>query len=397
MNVASILASSAQRSPEAVAVRHGTSTLTYAELKRDADGVTSATAELGLGPGDRVLLVGPTAPPWLGAYYGLLSAGMVIVPVNPLAAQAEIEYFLSDSSAALALGFGDAAERMRRAAAALDCPYRSMEPGAGFAAPVHDATARRSHPHALDDAAVLLYTSGTSGRPKGAILTHGNLLVAAEIFAGEFRLSPEDGVLVCLPVSHVFGQACILNPAIKAGASVTLQPRFDAAKVIDLIAANNITVFAGVPTMYNAILRTPTSAGRGLGAALRLAISGGAPNPVEILRQFEARFHCPIVEGWGMTESTGAGTFNRLTRPRKPGRVGVALPGLSVRVVDEAGNDVPPGETGEILLSGPTVMKGYWGRPDATEEVLSGGWLRTGDLGTSDAAATSRSSAARRT
>jgi long-chain acyl-CoA synthetase len=384
-NVASLLVASAERSPDGVALRHGDTTLTYAELRANADRLTAAVAALGIGAGDRVVLFGGTVPGWVSAYYGLLAAGAVVVSVNPMATQAEIQYFLEDSRAALALGLGDGAERARAAAEAVACPYRSLAPGSDFlGAPADDAAPRELCEREVDDVAVLLYTSGTTGRPKGAMLTHGNVLAAAEIFMADLGLSDADRVLVSLPISHVFGQGCILNPALMAGAAVTLQTRFDAVAALELIARDGITVFAGVPTMYNALLRTPAEAGHGLGDSLRLAISGGAPIPVEILRRFEARFNCPILEGYGMTESTGTATFNRLTRPRKPGRVGTAFPRMSIRVVDDEGRDLAPGVVGEVLISGPTVMKGYWERPEATAETLVDGWLRTGDLGAQD-------------
>ena len=383
-NAAAILVDSAERAPDAVAVRHGETTMSYADVRAAADRVSAAVAELGLGTGDRVLLVAGIVPGWVSAYHGLLSAGTAVVAINPMAAPAEIEYFLRDSGAALALGLGDAADRVRAAADAVACPFRSLEPGSDFLRDIGDEPAREPCERHRDDLAVLLYTSGTTGRPKGAMLTHGNLLAAAEIFVEELELRDEDSVLVCLPLSHVFGQGCILNPSLMAGAAVTLQTRFDAVEALELIARDGISVFAGVPTMYNAILRSPTEAGRGLGEALRLAISGGAPIPLEILRRFEARFSCPILEGYGMTESTGTATFNRLSRPRKPGRVGTALPRISIRVVDERGLEVPPGVVGEVLITGPTVMKGYWDRPEASAEALAGGWLRTGDLGSTD-------------
>jgi len=377
-NAASILARSAERAPDAVALRHGDATLTYGELRAAADRVAAAAVAQGIVAGDRVLLVGGTVPGWVSAYHGLLSVGAVVVAVNPMAAQAEIEHFLRDSGATLALALGESAGKVRAAADAVGCRYGTLEPEA-------DAPAPPSVERDADDVAVLLYTSGTTGRPKGAMLTHGNLLATAEIFSQEFALSDADGVLVCLPLSHVFGQSDILNPALLSGAAVTLQTRFDAGEALELIARDGITVFAGVPTMYNALLQAPAADGEtAVGDALRLAISGGAPIPVEILRRFEARFGCPILEGYGMTESTGAATFNRLSRPRKPGRVGSALPRLAIRVVDEQGSDVAPGVVGEVLISGPVVMKGYWGRPEATAETLAGGWLRTGDLGTFD-------------
>lgn len=381
-NFASVLHASADRAPEATALRCGGSALTYAELRVAADRVAAALAATTLSPGDRVLLVGPTVPAWVSAYFGMLAAGMAVVSVNPMATQAEIEYFLTDSGAALALGLDDAAGTVRRAAAAAGCPYWSFDPDADRDELA--ATAPLLREREPDDLAVLIYTSGTTGRPKGAMLSHGNLTAAAETFVDELRLTDRDGMLICLPLSHIFGQGCLLNPAIKSGAGMTLQPRFDGLEAIELIERDGLTIFAGVPTMYNAILRAPSTAGRNLGDALRLAISGGAPIPLDILRRFEKQFDCPILEGWGMTESTGMGTFNRLDRLRKPGRVGVALPGLSIRIADEEGHDVEQGAVGEILLSGTTVMRGYWRRPEETADAFSGSWLRTGDLGSAD-------------
>jgi long-chain acyl-CoA synthetase len=241
------------------------------------------------------------------------------------------------------------------------------------------------HDRSPDETAVILYTSGTTGAPKGAQITEGNLRACAEVFVEVLELSDEDRFGTALPLFHIFGQAVVLGSALLAGAGVSLQARFDPAALIDLVRGDGVTILAGVPTMYSAMVGAAPDAGPADFASLRLAASGGASLPGEIIRRFEARFDCAILEGYGLTESTGAATFNGLHRERKVGSVGIALPGTEVRIARKEGPEPAVGEIGEVLVRGPMVMKGYWNRPEATAQTLREGWLHTGDLGRQDA------------
>ena len=235
------------------------------------------------------------------------------------------------------------------------------------------------------DTAVILYTSGTTGTPKGAELTHANLLrnVAASIDV--FGLAEGGVTLGALPLFHSFGQTCALNATIAVGGCLTLIPRFDGTKALEILERDRVTVFEGVPTMYAAMLHSPR-AGETDASALEVCVSGGAAMPVELMREFEAQFGCPVLEGYGLSETSPVASFNRRDRERKPGSIGLPLDGVEMRVVDEGGDEVAQGEVGEIAIRGHNVMKGYWRRPDATAEVLDAdGWFRTGDMGRVDA------------
>jgi long-chain acyl-CoA synthetase len=234
-----------------------------------------------------------------------------------------------------------------------------------------------------DDTAVVLYTSGTTGTPKGAQLTHANMRANASVSATTlFNLGPDDVVMGCLPMFHSFGQTCCLNTAVLVGACVTLIPRFDAATALRVIERDRVTVFEGVPTMYVALLE----AGPGVAdtSTLRMCVSGGAALPVEVLRGFAKSFGAEILEGYGLSETSPVASFNRLGNSR-PGSIGYAIDGVQLRIVAADGTEVPDGGVGEIAIRGHNVMKGYWLNPEATAEVLSAdGWFRTGDMARRD-------------
>lgn len=363
--------------PDRVALRGGGETWTYGELRDRAAVCAGDLAGGGVRPGDRVLLVAPTVPEFVAAYLGAHAAGAIVVTAGVQAAAPEIEHLIRDSGSALVLAWHGAGPAPARAAAAAGVPCRELRSRlAGLAGALRDP-----HPADATDTAVILYTSGTTGRPKGAELTHANLRACAEIFGQVLDVRQDDVFGTALPLHHIFGQAVVVGTALRAGISVSLQPAFDAAGLIGLVRRDGVTVLIGVPTMWNAMLRT--ASGDADLTSLRLAGSGGASLPAEVLRAFTERFACVILEGYGLTETTGAVTFNGLDRARKPGAVGVPLPGVEVRIVDQDGAEAGVDEVGEVLVRGPVVMKGYWNRPG--DARLAGGWLHTGDLGTRDA------------
>jgi long-chain acyl-CoA synthetase len=239
------------------------------------------------------------------------------------------------------------------------------------------------------DTAVILYTSGTTGQPKGAELTHSNMVHNALLATRLFGLRPDDVHLAALPLFHSFGQTVQMNAGFAAGATVVLLPRFDAAAALELMQAEQVTFFAGVPTMYHALLHCETTARsdiKKIADRMRIAVSGGAALPAEVMRRFEERFAVPILEGYGLSETSPIATFNRLDRPRRPGSIGLPAWGVEVRVITGDGPDAGPGEPGEIAIRGHNVMKGYFRRPEATAEAIDPqGWFRTGDIGTRDA------------
>jgi long-chain acyl-CoA synthetase len=396
LNLASLLTQSAARRPDAVALRLGPLATTYAELDELSARTASLLRSRGIGPGDAVALMLPNLPEFAIAYYGALRAGAVIVPLNVLLKRGEVAFHLRDSGAKLllptALGpyFDEASAGAQEAGVdVLPVPLPVGDPGehrtlvdlAGEHEPMWDLTAREA-----SDVAVLLYTSGTTGTPKGAELTHSNLLWNAHLCATSIiEIQPDDVVVGALPLFHAFGQTVGLNTAVRAGATLSLLPRFDAEGALELVETTGATVYLGVPTMYTAMLNADSAARRDL-SRLRLCVSGGAAIPVEVLRGFEERFGCRILEGYGLSETSPVASFNHPDRPSRPGSIGTPIWGIEMHVVDDDGNRLGVDEPGEIVIRGHNVMAGYHGRPDETAEVLSpDGWLRTGDVARVDA------------
>jgi long-chain acyl-CoA synthetase len=238
-----------------------------------------------------------------------------------------------------------------------------------------------------DDTAVILYTSGTTGRPKGAELTHSNMVMNARLADNLFQRVDHDVHLVVLPLFHSFGQTVQMNAGFYTSATLTLLPRFDPEAALSIMQRDRVTFFAGVPTMYWALLNYPEAEKFDLvriAKILRLAVSGGAAMPVEVMKAFEKKFKVKIQEGYGLSETSPVASFNRLDMERKPGSVGVPVWGVEIRIVDELDRDAPQGELGEIVIRGHNVMKGYYNKPDATEEAFRGGWFHTGDIGRLD-------------
>jgi long-chain acyl-CoA synthetase len=370
--------------PERAAVRLDDLLLTYDELDERSGRVAGLLAAQGVEPGDRVALLLPNVPQFPILYYGALRAGAVVVPMNPLLKAREIEYYLQDSGARLLFAWETTVAEATKGAEAAEAGHIPV------AAAAFDRLLAEQSPQtpvvsrADDDTAVILYTSGTTGKPKGAELTHANLRRNARVTATTLlRLEPGDVVMGCLPLFHSFGQTCGLNAAVDSGACLTLVPRFDPAKALEVIQRDRVTVFEGVPTMYVALLNHP---GRGEmdTRSLRLCVSGGAALPAEVLRGFEDAFGCVILEGYGLSETSPVASFNHPDRVRKPGSIGTPIDGVELRLVGPAGDEVPAGEVGEIAIRGHNLMRGYWGNEDATREAIPDGWFRSGDLARQD-------------
>jgi long-chain acyl-CoA synthetase len=384
MNLAQILGEAAARDPEQVAVKLDDFALNYGLLEQAAKRIAGMLAARGIEPGDRVALMLPNVPHFVVAYYGILRAGAVVVPMNVLNKQREVEYYLRDSGAKVMFVWDDFAEEADPAAADVGCESISVKPGEFeqtlFATdPVEELVERES-----GDTAVLLYTSGTTGTPKGAELTHDNLLRNCRASRDLFDLGAGVVVLGALPLFHSFGQTCAMNNCVVAAGVLTLLPRFDPVKALEIIERDQVAVFEGVPSMYGAILNVPDHE-RYDTSTLRCCASGGAAMPVELMRGFEQAFNCEILEGYGLSETSPVASFNHPDRERKPGSIGTPIAGVEMKVVDNSDNETAPGEVGEIVIRGHNVMKGYWGRPDATSEAMRGGWFHTGDLARVDA------------
>jgi len=368
--------------------------LTFRELDRRSDALAAGLAARGLRPGDRLGLLCPNGGDFVIAYLGALKSGATLVPLNLLLHPREMGFILADSgarglihhqvfdtTAAQALEGRDLALRVRIGA------VEHGDPGDGV--PLAELI---REPHAtppplvldpLEAVAAILYTSGTTGRPKGAVLTHRNLVSNSDSVVEALGITRDDRLLVVLPMFHAFAATVGMLTPLLHGCALIPVPRFDPKLVSQAIAAHGATLFLGVPSMYAVLLRLDD----GLvaqWASVRLCVSGGAALPAAVMAAFEGRFHIPILEGDGPTECSPVTCVNPPIGIRKPGSVGLPVPGVEMRVLDASGQEVPDGTPGEVCVRGPNVMKGYFKLPDATREAFFGDWFRTGDLGTRD-------------
>lgn len=405
LNLAVVLEDSARTTPDRDAVVLGDRRLTYAELDAAAAQVAHLLDEFSIGPGDKVALSCPNVPYFPIVYYGILKTGATVVPLNVLLKAREIAYHLQDSGAKAYFCFEGTDELPlgREGWAAFqetaDCtefflltadPSAMTTPIPGVQA-LGSAVAGRpvtfeAAPTEPTDTAVILYTSGTTGRAKGAELSHSNMLLNALTCQRLFGVDPHDVHLVTLPLFHSFGQTVQMNAGLSVGATLVLMPRFDARAAVETMAAESVTFFAGVPTMYWGMLRADLNGldTAPIGKNLRMAVAGGASLPVEIHREFEERFGVTVLEGYGLSETSPVALFNRPGDRPRVGSVGLPIWGVQIRLIDIEWNDVPDGSVGEIAIRGHNVMKGYHDRPEATAEVVRNGWLRTGDLARRD-------------
>jgi long-chain acyl-CoA synthetase len=382
-NLAQNLIDTADRDPEHIALRMDDTVLDFGDFRDAALRVAAGLRAEGVQPGDRVGLVLPNVLSFPVVFYGALMAGATVVPMNPLLKAREIEYYLRDSGARVVVPLASSADATVEAAAevgVLAVPVGPALPEELMASEPLDRPVDRAD----DDLAVILYTSGTTGQPKGAELTHANLAGNCRTTAETLLESADDDVIMgCLPLFHVFGLTCGLNAAVLRGSTLTLIPRFDGATALSVIERDEVTIFEGVPTMFSAMLHSPDADATDV-SSLRLCVSGGSAMPVEVLRAFEEKFGCMILEGYGLSETSPVASFNHPHAERKPGSIGTPIAGVEMRLVDGEGNDSTAGEVGEIAIRGENVMRGYWQRPEDTAAAIPDGWFRTGDLARQD-------------
>ena len=379
-SLANHLTDTAKEYGDRPAVRLDDAVLTYTELEAGAQRVAALLKDKGIEPGDRVGLVLPNVPAFPVLFYGAVAAGAVVVPMNPLLKGREVKYYLEDSGAKIVFAWKDMADEAGIGAEAVGIECVTIDPAdfsdlLGGYEPDQEVVERDD-----EDLAVLLYTSGTTGQPKGAELTHHNLRSNAATSAETLvELTEADVVMGCLPLFHVFGLTCGLNASVLKGACLTLIPRFDADKALEVVARDQVTVFEGVPTMYAGMLNAPGAQDADM-SSLRTCLSGGSAMPVEVMKKFEKTFGCTVLEGYGLSETSPVASFNQPGQDRKPGSIGTVVRGVEMKVVDDERSEVEQGEVGEIAIKGENVMKGYWGREEATEEAIQDGWFLTGDL-----------------
>lgn len=389
LNLGTILQSTARSRPDHPALRLERFEMTYAQLDRAARGVARGLRQRGIGPGEQVAIMIPNVPEFTIAYFGILYAGCTVVPLNVLLSAPEVTYHLQDSEARLLIAHPFFAEPARSGAseAGVALLWSSGDAAASetLVTMAQGAPIETIHQPSAVDTAVILYTSGTTGKPKGAELTHANLLLNCAVVVP--RLIPVDAsqvALATLPFFHSFGQTCIQNATIAAGGTFTLLPRFTPEDALRIVERDRVTLFAGVPTMYFALLQTADAETRDF-SSVRYCLTGGAAMPVEVMRAFEARYPVQILEGFGLSETSPAASFNVLDRPRRPGSIGYPVWGVEMAIFDDQDRPLPDGQPGEIVIRGHNVMKGYWKRPDATKDALRNGWFHSGDIGVRDA------------
>lgn len=394
-SIANILAESARRYPDKDALVLGETRLTYATVWTMARRYAAVLRADGIGPGSRVALLLPNIPHFAFAYYGALALGATVVPVHALLRAEEIAFTLIDSQCSALITaaplLSEAAKGSEIAGVRL---YSVMDSDADVSEVARiDLLAMQVDPinelvqRDPQDEAVILYTSGTTGKPKGAVLTHDNILWNAQVIAFDTVGLQHDDVLIgVLPLFHSFGQTVVLNGGFRVGATIALMPRFDGPAALELMNTEAVTVFAGVPTMYMALLAAAAEASAI--PQLRLAASGGAAIPVAVIEKVKDVFGVDIYEGYGLSETSPVATFNQAVFGRKSGSIGCSIWGVDVAIADAEKEGVieflPPNTPGEIVIRGHNIFQGYLNQPDATAAVLVDGWFRTGDIGTVD-------------
>lgn len=407
-NLSVLLESSAERHPDRAAIVFADTTLTYAQVDNGANQVANLLIERGVEPGDKVALSCPNLPHFSIIYYGILKAGATVVPLNVLLKSREVAYHLADSDAVAYFAFEGTAdlpigEAARDGFEATDSCREffliTLDPTAPTSpqGPEHYAPLVAAQPPVFetidrddDDTAVILYTSGTTGQPKGAELRHRNMrdnaLAGRDLFAVD--VDTPDTYLCVLPLFHSFGQTVIQNGAFAFGGTVVMLPRFEAEAAISLMLREKVTFFAGVPTMYWGLLGALTEdvPVDKIAASLRVAVAGGSALPNEIHKSFKERFGVTILEGYGLSETSPVASFSVLREEPRVGSIGRPIPGVKMKLINDDWSDVPhdPEAIGEIAIKGHNVMKGYHGRPRATAEAIQDGWFRTGDLARKD-------------
>ena len=394
LSIASILAESAVRYADRTAVVLGPLRITYAELWDEAKRYAAVLRSKGIGEGDKVALLLPNTHHFPLAYFGVLALGGVAVPVHALLKAEEIEYVLTDSGARALVCAAPLLGEGAKGAELAGVPVLAVMDGGDASVERLDELAASAQgieaivPRDAHDTAVVLYTSGTTGKPKGAEITHLNVTMNVVVSAQHsFDIDETDVVLGCLPLFHTFGQTCCMNTAFYVGATVVMLPRFNGPAALDLLVDEKCTIFMGVPTMYVGLIEAAKSSEKR--PSLKSALSGGAALPEAVLEQFNELYDTQVLEGYGLTETSPVATFNQKGFPPVAGTVGKSIWGVDVEIaraeVEERIELLPTDELGELVVRGHNVFKGYLNKPEATEAAIIDGWFRTGDLGTKDA------------
>ncbi len=389
MNLFEQLCVTTDRNADRPALLFHDMSLTYSQFQAAVLGFAGGLQQQGFTVGDRLALLMPNMPQFPIAYYGCAAAGVIAVPANPLLRPDELGYIWNDAAVKGVVTFPEAIEPILSARKAV--PSLQMIVSTGGEQPgvlSFDALTRSATPTlpSFDPAthpAVFLYTSGTTGRPKGCMLSHHNLVSNSKQSESAFAINNQDVMLAVLPLFHAFAATACMHLVLRAGAAMSILEKFTPGGVMETIEHHRVTILPAVPSMFTALLYMADRYQNDL-SSLRVCISGGAPMPVAVMQAFETRFGVPVLEGDGPTECSPVTSVNPLYGVRKPGSIGPALPGVEMRIVDDQDNELPLGEVGEIVVRGDNVMLGYHNQPEATAEAMRGGWYHTGDMGHED-------------
>jgi long-chain acyl-CoA synthetase len=425
LNLASIVSHHARLAPQREAIIWGGIRMTYGQLEALSNQVAHGLTEMGIGHGDKVALSCPNLPFFPVIYYGIMKAGAAVVPLNVLFKPREVAYHLRDSDAKAVFVFEgtdelplgkcvkDAFDEVETCEHLIVITKRCLMSKASSASDTEDNEEQNPfpdhktlgqviankpgtfdmYPTSPSDTCAILYTSGTTGQPKGAELTHSN--IASNVTTTylthlpmiDFTDGAQKTVLITLPLFHTTGQTVQMNTHIYGGNRIVLLPRFEPQPTLEAMVNEKVNFWVGVPTMYWALLKYVDETGYDIShvkESMKVCTSGGAPMPVEVMRAFEEKFDVRVREGYGLSETSPLATFNHFEKPSKPGTVGQAIFGVDVRCFDDNDNEVASGERGEVVIRGTNVMKGYYKRPEATAEAFRNGWFHTGDIGIMD-------------
>lgn len=382
------ISENAKSEPNKIAIQSAQGTVTYQMFEEKINKTANAFINLGVKKGERVLIQIGNRSEFMYCYFAAMKIGAIIVPINPLYTSSEIAHIVSDSEPSVYVCEGsinDNVKTVKELSSKLLGSYvlDDENPDTSFDALIaKESSECEMYEYDVDDVCEILYTSGTTGKPKGAMLTHHGLYSNAVTYKEILHTNSDDKSLIVVPLYHAAGQTNLMNTMIVSGGSNTLLARFEPDKVLSTLQDEKITYFLGVPTMYTLLLNHPKV--ETYKFSLRIAITGSAPMPVEVLNRWKQLFQFDLLEGYGLSECSPIVTNHRPESVKKAGSIGYALPEVTVKVFNENGEEVPVGEIGEIVVKGPNVMKGYWRRPEETAAVLKDGWFYTGDIGYQD-------------
>jgi long-chain acyl-CoA synthetase len=378
-----VLKKRALSAPRSTFVKFEGTKFTYREIDRLATVFAAELVRRGLKPGDRVALLCHNCPHYIAAYFGVIRAGGIVLPLNNLLTHGEIDFILNDAGVRICLYDADCSATAQKLTHSDARTYYTLTELAHAKVEIDSFTSPR---HTADDVSTILYTSGTTGRPKGALLTHRNILANAQAATEVIHVTNKDRFVVFLPLFHSFTYTvCVIIPLI-TGAMISLLPSVRPfTRVVKSLIVDRITLFVAIPTVYKILAEKNMPFFVKILLNLRLCVSGAAPLPVKVIHEFENAFKVPLLEGYGLTEASPVVSINPLEKEkRKPGSVGLPLPGIAVKVIDDSGGELPPGIAGELLVKGPNVMQGYLNKPEDTAKTIQDGWLYTGDIASID-------------